>query len=347
MATPPAHLVAPLLAGPVDIVGDVHGEIDHLEQLIGQLGYRDNGTHPEGRRLIFVGDLTDRGPDSPAVVRRVRELVDAERAQCVLGNHELNILRHAHCDEEPKSGNEWITLQRTSETQVRADDRTRQEILDFFGSLPLALERSDLRVVHACWDEQQVDGIRGIQDEWVTDVSERFTAEQEASLQAWDRFQEATDQEAELREAIRDPNARPPLPSALAELRVRRQNEHPIKVLTSGKEAIADAPHFAGGRWRFERRLSWWDTYGEQMVVVGHYWRPHDGKGFPGKGPSMFEGIAADAPLGRGHVMCVDFAVGYRSSERARGLPQKARLAAYRWGGASGEPELVFSECSV
>ena len=104
---PNTSLLADLLPGSLDIIGDVHGEIDHLETLLDQLGYRANGVHPADRRLVFVGDLTDRGPDSPAVVRRVRELVEAERAQCVLGNHELNILRG-----EAKEGNRWITEQR-------------------------------------------------------------------------------------------------------------------------------------------------------------------------------------------------------------------------------------------
>ena len=41
---------------------------------------------------MFVGDLTDRGPDSPSVVELVKALIEMERAQCVLGNHELNII---------------------------------------------------------------------------------------------------------------------------------------------------------------------------------------------------------------------------------------------------------------
>jgi len=60
-----------LFKGDLDVVGDVHGEIDGLEQLVAKLGYDADGNHPGGRRLVFVGDLVDRGPDSPAVVEYV------------------------------------------------------------------------------------------------------------------------------------------------------------------------------------------------------------------------------------------------------------------------------------
>src|SRR5690242_8042872 len=85
-------LVQPLFDGPIDIVGDVHGEIDALADLLRHLGYTGHGDHPEGRRLVFLGDLTDRGPDSPAVVSLVQSLVSTGRAQCILGNHDLNVL---------------------------------------------------------------------------------------------------------------------------------------------------------------------------------------------------------------------------------------------------------------
>ncbi len=72
-------LVKPLFDGPLDIVGDVHGEIDALTILLRRLGYSPEGSHPEGRRLAFVGDLVDRGPASPAVVEGVRRLIENER----------------------------------------------------------------------------------------------------------------------------------------------------------------------------------------------------------------------------------------------------------------------------
>jgi protein phosphatase len=88
--------------GPFDIIGDVHGCRAELETLLAKLGYaltRDetgrpvNAAHPEGRRAVFLGDLVDRGPDSPGVLRLVMGMVAAGTALCVPGNHENKLLR--------------------------------------------------------------------------------------------------------------------------------------------------------------------------------------------------------------------------------------------------------------
>ncbi|MFF4535767.1 polynucleotide kinase-phosphatase [Streptomyces aureus] len=81
------------LTGPFDIVGDIHGCASELETLLGKLGYAD-GVHPEGRTAVFVGDLVDRGPDSPGVLRRVMSMVASGNALCVPGNHENKLGRY-------------------------------------------------------------------------------------------------------------------------------------------------------------------------------------------------------------------------------------------------------------
>ncbi|MEU4930883.1 polynucleotide kinase-phosphatase [Streptomyces yokosukanensis] len=81
------------LTGPFDIVGDIHGCASELESLLVQLGYTD-GVHPEGRTAVFVGDLVDRGPDTPGVLRRVMTMVETGNALCVPGNHENKYGRH-------------------------------------------------------------------------------------------------------------------------------------------------------------------------------------------------------------------------------------------------------------
>ncbi len=84
--------------GPFDIIGDVHGCFDELAKLLLELGYELSGGDveprakpPEGRKAIFVGDLVDRGPKSPAVLKLVMSMVEAGDAFCVPGNHEAKL----------------------------------------------------------------------------------------------------------------------------------------------------------------------------------------------------------------------------------------------------------------
>jgi len=88
--------------GPFDVIGDVHGCRVELEQLLDRLGYamvRDDGgraidaEHPEGRRAVFVGDLVDRGPDTPGVLRLAMGMTAAGHALAVPGNHEHKLVR--------------------------------------------------------------------------------------------------------------------------------------------------------------------------------------------------------------------------------------------------------------
>src|SRR5690349_352298 len=76
--------------GPFDIIGDLHGCCDELEELFRQLGYARNGdeawSHPEGRRAIFVGDLVDRGPRIAETLKTVMTMSQAGSALCVPGN---------------------------------------------------------------------------------------------------------------------------------------------------------------------------------------------------------------------------------------------------------------------
>lgn len=311
--------IAPLPDGPLDLVGDIHGEIEALERLLALLGYRPDGTHAEGRRLVFLGDLVDRGTDSIAVVALVRELVEAGHADCLLGNHELNLLL-----EKRREGNEWFwgETQDLREggrvVQTLADDATRTWIAEFLRGLPLGFERQDLRAIHACWEPALKAKLRlvpGSADVIFREYERRI----DAGLQ---------------REHI-------DLQSLVADL--RRQNQNPVALATSGIERPTLEPFWAGGRLRHVERVPWWHDYARKRTVVfGHYWRSVLDEERPVKsGPYLFEGAAPEQALGpRGNAICVDFSVGHRNVERAQGRAYGLdnALAALRFP----EMELVF-----
>ena len=80
------------LTGPFDIIGDIHGCALELETLLDRLGYTDFH-HPDGRTLIFLGDITDRGPRNLDCLNMVRQALSLG-ALCVCGNHDIKLLKY-------------------------------------------------------------------------------------------------------------------------------------------------------------------------------------------------------------------------------------------------------------
>lgn len=134
------------LTGPFDIIGDIHGCSSELETLLAKLGYVD-GAHPEGRTAVFVGDLVDRGPDSPGVLRRVMSMVASGNALCVPGNHENKLGRWL------KGRNVQHThgLAETIEQLEKEDDAFRGQVREFIDGLVshYVLDEGKLVVCHA------------------------------------------------------------------------------------------------------------------------------------------------------------------------------------------------------
>lgn len=84
--------------GPFDIIGDVHGCFDELVELLRQLGHNIDECaltiQPAGgRKLVFVGDLVDRGPKIPQVIKLVMNAAASGVALCVPGNHDMKLMR--------------------------------------------------------------------------------------------------------------------------------------------------------------------------------------------------------------------------------------------------------------
>jgi protein phosphatase len=83
--------------GPFDLIGDIHGCGDELEELLADLGYEPDEAgvrrHPAGRKVIFLGDVVDRGPRVVDVLRIVMGMTSADTALCVPGNHDVKLLK--------------------------------------------------------------------------------------------------------------------------------------------------------------------------------------------------------------------------------------------------------------
>lgn len=83
--------------GPFDIIGDIHGCYDELTALLEKLGYRENNgtiSHPDGRKIAFLGDLCDRGPKNIGVLKLVMDMVKSGNAIAVPGNHDVKMLKY-------------------------------------------------------------------------------------------------------------------------------------------------------------------------------------------------------------------------------------------------------------
>lgn len=146
-----------------DVIGDIHGHADALVRLLEQMGYREiNGVfrHPD-RLAVFCGDFIDRGPQIRDVINICRSMCLGDSAQAVLGNHELNALAYAtphplRADTFLRPHTEKNAIQ-IAETlrQLPGDDFTAA--LDWFRTLPVSLDFGNLRVVHACWDDEKLN----------------------------------------------------------------------------------------------------------------------------------------------------------------------------------------------
>jgi polynucleotide kinase-phosphatase len=149
------------LAGPFDLVGDVHGCRAELETLLDKLGWRlrhdETGrpvtaTHPEGRTAVFLGDLVDRGPDSPGVLRLAMGMVAGGVALCVPGNHEQKLLNKLR-------GRQVKVSHGLAETLAQLDDQPPEfaaEVTTFLDGLisHYVLDGGRLVVAHAGLKEE-------------------------------------------------------------------------------------------------------------------------------------------------------------------------------------------------
>jgi len=158
----------------IDLIGDVHGYADELEELLLKLGYSkkdDYYSHPNpDRTVLFVGDYIDRGPKIRETLKIVKQMVDHGSAIALMGNHEYNALTFNF--EDPEGGHlrkhsiknilqHYETLYQFRNTKEFPDgEKEFAAYLEWFKTLPLFYETKTFRAVHACWDYKSIEYLK-------------------------------------------------------------------------------------------------------------------------------------------------------------------------------------------
>lgn len=179
------------------VIGDIHGDASLLNRLLQHAGFTRHGKGwraPTGCQALFLGDLIDRGPEQIAVLETVRAMVESGDALCLLGNHELNAIGWA----TPREGADGEFLRphlpakrRQHETflqQVGEGSARHLEWIDWFRTLPAALDLGGLRAVHAWWNPGQIERLAGapaLEGEWAQEVFRKGSA-------AWRIYEDLT-----------------------------------------------------------------------------------------------------------------------------------------------------------
>lgn len=146
-----------------DIIGDVHGHADQLKDLLKKMGYKlvnDCFTHPT-RKAVFVGDFINRGPKIRETINLIRKMVESGSAHAILGNHEMYAVLYYLRDIEGKYYKKRIPKYQLQINQTLAEfvlnkDELKSH-LKWMRRLPVFLDFGDIRIIHACWDDENVE----------------------------------------------------------------------------------------------------------------------------------------------------------------------------------------------
>jgi hypothetical protein len=262
-----------------DLIGDIHGMSDMLARLLAGMGYAEvDGVwrHPT-RTAVFVGDFVDRGPGQIATYRMVRAMVEAGSALAAMGNHEFNAIAFHTPD-----GAGGHRRQRTDKNihqhaayigEVGLDSPLHDEMVAWFLTLPLWLDLGDVRVVHACWDEDAIATLAPHVDAGNRLKPEALEAATSGTGNAWRADGTRKDGSAVF---------------------------HAVETLLKGVEVeLPDGLSYsdADGHVRTATRVAWWPAparvgyTGTAPLFIGHYWM-----------------TGAPAPL-TPKVACVDYSV--------------------------------------
>lgn len=300
-----------------DIIGDIHGHAQALERLLIKLGYeeRNDGWQQAGRKVIFLGDFIDRGPEQLKTIEIARKMVENDHALAVMGNHELNAIAWA-TEDQAKPG---AFLRPRTERNLRqhkafldeigAGSRAHRATIDWFKELPLFLDLDDIRAVHACWHQEHIATIEPYLDSSGAAHEDAWQALCSSGNDAFDA----------------------------------------VEVILKGMEiALPSGVQFTDkdGHTRKRTRTHWWlaeqgMTFRDIAMVptdiieqIPHEPVPHDlHLGYDGYKP-LFIGhywMSGKPRLINKHIACVDWSIAASDNP-------KAKLCAYQW---DGEEELT------
>ena len=159
-----------------DLIGDIHGHADKLEELLRTLGYvsKDGVYEHAERKVLFVGDYIDRGPKIRETLQLVRGMVDSGNAIALMGNHEYNALCFHFQETEGGHLRKHLIKNIMQHYETLRQFQNRQgeyeDYLEWFKTLPLYFEIDTFRAVHACWDFENIEFLRdNLENDRLTD----------------------------------------------------------------------------------------------------------------------------------------------------------------------------------
>ena len=290
--------------GAYDLIGDIHGHADELIKLLKHMDYEDSPTGycHSSRKIIFVGDFIDRGENirqHKKLLGVIMPMVNNGHALAVMGNHEFNALAfHTQHEGQPlrEHTDKNIRQHQAFLNEYDLESELKSEVLKFFYSLPIWIEVDGIRVVHACWDQHQIEVMKSktksgrlshdLLVEASTEGSDAYKAIEillkgvEVKLSNGITF---LDEGGDERNAVRvqwwNSDAR-----CLGEVAIN------VEIGEAGKQSIPDdVPRY---------------TPDQPPCFIGHYWLSGDPK-----------------PL-TNNVVCLDYSIA-----------NYGKLAAYRWDG--------------
>lgn len=138
----------------LDVIGDVHGLIHNLRNLVKKLGYEENSDgifHPDDRKILLLGDFVDRGQDSLDVVRWVMKAVKSGH-YAIMGNHEKKIIRFWNTRNEKDVAVRISTSSaETADALMRIDPAESASMISFLSKLPdyYVIEKEKIAFCHA------------------------------------------------------------------------------------------------------------------------------------------------------------------------------------------------------